>query len=137
MNTQNVLNLFLRSSQGIRYLTAEIMPPDLTFQQLRLMFFIEKGMTITQIAKKLEISGAAISKSVSQLVIKGYVTKETTPDKRILSLQLTVKGKKKQDQVVLLLNKRITQAIDELLPKEKEALTDAMIILDKLLDHLL
>ena len=136
VNAQNVLNLFFRLSQGIRNLTAKTMPTDLTFQQLRLMFFIEKGMTITQISKKLEISRAAISKSVSQLVRKGYVTKEFIQDKRTVSLQLTINGKEMLDQVLLLFNKKITQGIDILLPEEREALTHAMIILKKLLDRL-
>lgn len=136
MKAQNVLNLFFRLSQGIRNLTAKTMPTDLTFQQLRVMFFIEKGMTITQISKKLEISRAAISKSVSQLVRKGYVTKEFIQDKRTVSLQLTINGKEMLDQVLLLFNKKITRGIDKLLPEERETLTHAMIILKKLLDSL-
>lgn len=76
----------------------QLLSGDLKGYTVRQLYYIElinnyKDISISEIAKKLEIKKSTVSIAINQLIEQGLITKiQSTKDKRIYFLQLTPKG---------------------------------------------
>lgn len=93
----------------------------LQFHILEELFHTETGISMTQLAQKINISKQQLTPLVNKLEGKSYLTKiQDINDKRYVKLMLTGKGKKlvskRWEDIYFLLNNRISGlSIDDLI----------------------
>ncbi len=93
-------------------------------------------MMCSKISKKLDISSAAVSKSVAKLLKKEYVSREISKEKRNIALKLTNNGKMKCDQIKSIIEKKFSMALGKLSSEERVDLEKGLVALERLLIHI-
>jgi DNA-binding MarR family transcriptional regulator len=100
----------------------QLLSGDLKEYTLRQLYYIElinknQGISISELAKMLEVQKSTVSIAINQLIDRGIVTKiQSTADKRFYFLELTLKGKnimKKHMQVHKDAIKQILKILDK------------------------
>lgn len=86
-------------SDLMRKFQTQLLSGDLKQYTLRQLYYIElinknEGISVSEIAKRLEVKKSTVSVAINQLIELGIVTKiQSSTDKRFYYLQLTQKGK--------------------------------------------
>jgi len=133
MIEKKILSILPSAMCTIRKLSHEMVESSMTLPQLRVLFFIEKGMGQTEMAEVLQVSSAAVSKMIHSLVDKSYATRETLDDRRRVGLKLTREGKKVLTLVSGTLEKTLATNIKKLSSKEYTQLSEGLKVLEKLM----
>jgi DNA-binding MarR family transcriptional regulator len=109
-------------SELIGTFQTQLLSGDLKEYTLRQLYYIElinkhDGISVSEIAKMLDVKKSTVSIAINQLIEKGIVTKiQSNDDKRVYFLQLTQKGKgimKKHMQVHKNAIKQILKILDQ------------------------
>ena len=133
MLSKSILSVVPISIRTIRRFSAKELKGPLTFQQLRILFLVRDGKGQTEIAEALQVSSAAISKVISQLVTKKFAIRAPGKDRRSIELKLTPQGKKITGQVSDKLADRFEKNIKRLSKKEQTDLKHGLAVLEKLM----
>ena len=132
----SILTSIPRAIRTIRRVSASELKNDLTFQQFRILNLVSEGMGQTQMAQNVQVSMAAISKTVEQLVAQKLLKREIGEDRRCHKLILTTEGKKVLKHVKAQVEKKIEVHYKKLSSKEKTELAQGLKVLDKLIGFL-
>jgi DNA-binding MarR family transcriptional regulator len=87
-------------SELVEKFKTQLLSGDLKEYTLRQLYYIElvnkhEDISVSEIAKMLDVKKSTVSVAVNQLIEQGIVTKiQSSADKRFYFLQLTPKGKK-------------------------------------------
>ncbi len=129
-----IIRVLPKASQTLRKLSTNKFGSSL--HQLKILHLIQEGNNQAQISLTLQISGAAVSKSLKTLQNLQLVQKTKADDKRTYKLVVTDSGRRILDQVHGQLIKKLGVAIEKLSADEKMALTKGLDVLNKLLSLL-
>lgn len=133
MLSKKILDSIPHAIRTLRHLGVGSLQNDLTFQQYRILNLTHLGMSQTQMAHTLQVSMAAISKVVDQLVRRDLLISEKAEDRRCHKLSLTKEGSRLrrtiQDQVV----KKLDKNFNKLTKAEQKDLERGLDVLDKLM----
>jgi DNA-binding MarR family transcriptional regulator len=87
-------------SELMRKFQTQLRTGDLKEYTLRQLYYIElidknEGISVSELAKKLDVKKSTVSVAINQLIDLGIVTKiQSSTDKRFYFLELTAKGNK-------------------------------------------
>lgn len=109
---------------------------ELPLLHLRVLTLVSVGQGQAQIAETLQISAAAVSKVMSNLVEMKHVTKECGSDRRCFQLKLTTKGEKYLSEVGHEVEKMLDKEIRTLTKEEQADLQKGVLLLEKLFKKL-
>jgi len=129
-----IIRVLPKASQTLRKLSTNKFGSSL--HQLKILHLIQEGNNQAQISLTLQISGAAVSKTVKTLQNLQLVQKAKADDKRTYKLVVTDSGRRILDQVHGQLIKKLGMAIEKLSADEKMALNKGLDVLNKLLSLL-
>lgn len=106
---------------------------DITSSEYLLLrcLYDNDGMRLCDIGEKLGKDKGAISRCVSSLVNKGYITTETISHKRVLAC-LTERGRKIKSEIMTVAQER-HKALSDLLTKDEMEILDK--VLKKIIDN--
>lgn len=130
LDIHSQINCMLRSFRP------ELQTIDITFPEYRILTLIDQNIMCSKISKKLDISSAAVSKSVAKLLKKEYVSREISKKKRNVALKLTNNGKMKCDQIKSIIEKKFSMALGKLSSEERVDLEKGLVALERLLIHI-
>ncbi len=133
MLSKKILASIPHSIRTIRILAAASLTVDITFQQFRILNLTHEGMGQTQMAQVLQVSMAAVSKMVDQLVKKGFLVRETGSDRRCLKLKLSPEGTRIRKVVTSQVEKTLDKQFKKLTKEEQINLNKGLDVLDKLM----
>lgn len=120
----------------IRKMTLSVVDGCLTLHQTRVLFLIKEGLGQSQIADVLQVSAAAVSKSMSQLSLKGLIKMKAGKDRRSLEISLTKDGTKTLNKVLQQVEKKLNKEIHHLSIEERDVLMSGLRVLDKLMGQI-
>ena len=124
------------SIRVIRKYANESLAGDITLQQFRTMKLVTEGYGPSLIAETLSVSLAAVSKMLSSLENKKFLTKTPGADRREQVLKLTPQGKKIVSQVRKHVEKKLDAGISRLTAEEQKTLLNGLEVLNKLMSML-
>lgn len=128
-----ILDSIPGSIRVIRKLSVEYMDDSVTFNQLRILRLVKDGMSQSQIAETLQISMAAVSKSIDGLSNKKMLVRRPGKDKRCHQLVITSLGLKNLNKLLGQVEIKLQEGIKQLSPSEREELSRGLHTLDKLM----
>ena len=105
--------------------------------QVRAMGTLRKrpGATLSALSHHLALTPSATSRLVECLVEKGLVARVIPPgNRRTVALQLTAAGRKMHSQALRLAQRELAKPLEEMTAAQREALTDAMVMLSEKLE---
>lgn len=133
MTSKIILSVVPHAMRILRILSAQTMDSSLTFQQFRILYLIHDGLTQTEIADSMQVSTAAISKSINLLVDKNFVTRKDGVDRRTVGLVLTKDGQEVLKVTQKYLVKILDKKLKKLTKKELDTLEAGLSILENVL----
>lgn len=133
MTPKLLLEVLPQSVQVIRKLSTDCLDGSITIHHLRILFLVKKDFSQTEMSAQLQISEAAISKTISGLVEKKLLSKCPGIDKRSRQVTLTAEGKKILSQVQKEVESKINKGLKHLSSKEHNELVLGLKALDKLM----
>jgi DNA-binding MarR family transcriptional regulator len=136
MLTSTVMESVPKSIRILRKFVIESLAGDITLQQFRTMKLISEGYGPSLIAETLSVSLAAVSKMLSGLESKNFITKSPGKDRREQVLKLTPQGKKILTQVRKHVEKKLAHGISQLDSSEQKILQNGLEVLNKLMSML-
>ena len=131
-----ILDIHSQIDCMLRSIRCELQTKNITFTEYRILTLIDQNMMCSKISKKLDISSAAVSKSVFKLLKKEYVSKEIPKEKRTIALKLTYNGKMKCNQIRNTLENKFSMALDKLSIEERIDLEKGLMTLERLFIHI-
>ncbi len=105
---------------------------ELSFHQIRILYFISRGKSQTDMAEIMSVTPAAISKHIDGLVHEKFIIRKQGEDRRRQILTLTSHGKKTINKIYKTVDDRLDYSIDKLSILEKKQLELGLTILEKL-----
>ena len=136
MLPKRILSVIPFSIRIIRRLSLESLDGAMPLQQIRVLFLINEGKRQSEMAEVLQVSGAAISKIINQLVLKKYAIRSECEDRRCVGLTLTAEGKKVMGLVSGQIENRLKTNMKNLTKKELEHLSQGLVVLEKLMGQI-
>jgi DNA-binding MarR family transcriptional regulator len=133
MLSSRILEILPQSMRILRKLVARCLHGDVTFQQFRILSLTHEGMGQTQMAQTLQVSMAAVSKIVDQLVGAKLIHRVPGEDRRTTFLTLTKEGEKIRKGVRALVENEIESSFKKLTKKEQTELLRGLQVLAKLM----
>lgn len=129
--------LYKPALKNASYLKKQSDLTHLQFHILEELFHTETGISMTQLAQKINISKQQLTPLVNKLEGKSYLTRiQDRNDKRIVKLMLTEKGKKlvskRWEDIYFLLNNRIRCLSEDDLTDLDYAINKILRIINKL-----
>ncbi|MGT2929890.1 MarR family transcriptional regulator [Streptococcus dentasini] len=84
LNLSQELQIFVEKYKRLEQEQHHIPDRDLTMVEVHLLVLVgqERGIGLSQIAKKRQISRSAVTQLVNKLVLKGYLQKKLSPHKK-------------------------------------------------------
>ncbi len=128
-----ILQVIPSSVLAIRRLSLTSLGGSISIHTLRILFVIDEGLSQTQMANVLQVSDAAISKSVANLLKKKLLRKKTGKDKRSYEVRLTPEGKRLLKEAQEQVEKALEECLKELSKEEQEQMQKGIVILSKLM----
>lgn len=135
MLSSRILETLPHSIRIIRKLVARSLTRDVTFQQFRILSLSHEGMGQTQMAQNLQVSTAAVSKVVDQLVRLKFLKKTPGEDRRCTELSLTKEGERIRKRVRNEVEHKIENQFNKLTRSEQKDLLRGLEVLHKLMGH--
>jgi DNA-binding MarR family transcriptional regulator len=133
MLSSRILETLPQSIRIVRKLVARCLLGDVTFQQFRVLSLTYEGMGQTQMAQTLQVSRAAVSKVVDQLVRERLLQRVPGEDRRTIHLTLTREGEKIRKGIRAVVENEIERSFKKLTKKEQTELLKGLEVLDKLM----
>ena len=85
------------------------------------------GICIKDLAKQLHLDKSGISRSVEELVRKGYVNREpSTEDRRCVVLSLTESGQARFDRIENDMHAKFTAVLSQIDPEKQQQVLEAL-----------
>lgn len=118
VETMDKLSFFIENFQS------QLLKGDLSGYTLRQLYYIElvnkySNISISEIAKLLDVQKSTVSIAINQLIEQGIVTKiQSNIDKRVFCLQLTSKGKELMEIHAKVHKNAIKKILNILAPEE-------------------
>ncbi|AUB55351.1 MULTISPECIES: MarR family winged helix-turn-helix transcriptional regulator [Methanobacterium] len=113
-------------SDLMRKFQTQLRSGDLKEYTLRQLYYIElidknQGISVSELAKKLEVKKSTVSIAINQLIDLGIINKiQSNEDKRFYSLQLTPKGNQIMEMHKQVHKNTIKKVLKILNPEEVE-----------------
>jgi len=113
-------------SELMRKFQTQLQTGDLKEYTLRQLYYIElihknEGISVSELAKALDVKKSTVSVAINQLIDLGIVSKiQSSDDKRFYFLQLTPKGKKIMEMHKQVHKNTIKKILKILNPEEVE-----------------
>jgi DNA-binding MarR family transcriptional regulator len=142
MSSLNLSKQFLKvipnSMSLIRSHIRNASESELSFPKFRILSNINRGLrTVSELAELQCVSQPAISKLVDSLVEDKYITRhESTSDRRVVELKLTVQGNRKFQTVRNSASKNFQNNIDLLNFSEQRQLEEALKFLESFFENI-
>ena len=133
MTSTILLEVLPQSMQVISKLASDCLDGSFSIHHLRVLILVKKDFSQTEMSGRLQISEAAISKTISGLVEKKLLSKCAGIDKRSRQVSLTAEGTKILTQVKKEVEAKINKGLKLLSVKEKNDLALGLSALDKLM----
>ncbi|MFP5384483.1 MAG: MarR family winged helix-turn-helix transcriptional regulator [Bacteriovoracia bacterium] len=133
MLSRKILTSIPRAIRTLRKLSVGILKNDLTFQQFRILMLASEGMGQTQMSQTMQVSMAAVSKIVDQLVKKGLLIREAGADRRCYHLKPSREGEKIRKKVESEVGRQLERQFKKLSNKEQKELEKGLEVLNKLM----
>ena len=121
--------------QMMRLIRAEVIANlhnEINFEQVRLLKLISEGHHQKVMSEMMQVTPAAISKTIESMVTKGLVKRKTGEDRRCQILALTASGKKFLNKVMQSVELKLNASILNLSSTEQKQLDQGLSVLDKL-----
>ena len=128
-----ILQVIPSSVLAVRRLSLTSLGGSISIHTLRILFVIDEGLSQTQMANVLQVSDAAVSKSVANLLKKKLLRKKTGKDKRSYEVRLTPEGKRLLKEAQEQVEKALEECLKELSKEEQEQMQKGIVILSKLM----
>ena len=135
MLAKDVLRTIPQSARTLRTLLPKE-DATLSIAQIRILLLVKEGRGQTEMADILQVSMAAVSKTINALESQKVIKRTTGDDKRCYKLSLTSKGQKVLDQVLEQVEHIIDKGIAKLDATEKNQLKLGLSVLEKLMQSL-
>jgi DNA-binding MarR family transcriptional regulator len=111
--------------------------PDLSVPQFRTLVFVNRypGTALSPLAEHLGLTLPSTSKMVDQLVLRGYMDRQSSQhDRRKITLQITTPGKSVLDKSYQATQKQLQALFEKLSQREQESILASLLILRTLFD---
>jgi DNA-binding MarR family transcriptional regulator len=111
--------------------------PDLSVPQFRALVFVNRnpGTALSPLAEHLGLTLPSTSKMVDQLVLRGYLDRQSSQrDRRKITLQITTQGKSILDTSYQATQKQLQALFENLSQTEQENILASLQILRALFD---
>lgn len=131
-----ILQVIPSSALAIRRLSLACLGESISIHSLRMLFVIKEGLSQSQMASVLQVSEAAISKSVKTLERKKLLQKKAGGDKRTFKLSLTAEGKRLLKEAHEQVENALEESLKKLSKEEQEQMLKGMLILDRLMQSI-
>lgn len=132
LSTQ-ILEVIPYSIRTIRRLSSSVLMDRLTIHHLRILILAQEGLGQKAIAETLQVSDAAVCKTIGVLVDKKLLRKKIGKDKRSREVILTAAGERIISEARSLVEEKLTPQIQKLRTEEKEKLREGLKILQKVM----
>lgn len=136
MLAKKLLEVIPLSIRRIRKLSTFCLDGSYTIHHLRILFLIKEGMGQSQMAEVLQITPAAVCKTMTLLEKKNLITKKAGPDKRAWLISLTNEGKKILHSVSSSVELDLEKGLKILSKEEKEDLRRGLNALAKVMSSM-
>lgn len=117
------------SIRTIRRLASSVLQDRITIHHFRILIMVRDGFGQKSIAENLQISEAAVSKTIAHLVEKKFLRKKIGVDKRSREVILTASGKRILDQARKLVEAELSPQISKLSSVQKDQLREGLTVL--------
>lgn len=120
---RNAIKIFMRSLGVLE--GKKTFCYDCTYAQCHIIWETaqESKISVNELATRLNISKSAVSRTVDDLVNKGLLERKPNPnDRRYVDIELTEKGQQTFREIELN-SRRYFEAVLEIIPKNKRAIT--------------
>ena len=113
------------------YATAQ--SSELSFHQIRMLYFISCGKSQSEMAEIMSVTPAAVSKIIDGMVVKKLLLRKQGEDRRRQILTLTASGKKTLDKINKTVEDKLNESISQLSSTEYKQLEQGLAVLEKLM----
>lgn len=120
---RNAIKIFMRSLGVLE--GKKTFCYDCTYAQCHIIWETaqENKISVNELATRLNISKSAVSRTVDDLVNKGYLARNPNPaDRRYVDIELTAKGQHAFQEIALN-SRRYFEAVLEMIPENKRETT--------------
>ena len=131
-----ILQVIPSSVVAIRRLSLTLLEGSISIHSLRILFVIKEGLSQAQMASVLQVSDAAVSKSVATLVRKKLLQKKAGKDKRSNKVTLTPEGKRLLKEAHELVENALVESLKKFSKEEQEQMLKGILILGKLMQSI-
>lgn len=121
------------SIRTIRRLASSVLKNRITIHHFRILIMVRDGFGQKMMAENLQISEAAVSKTIASLVEKKLLRKKIGIDKRSREVILTASGNKILNEARSLVEAELIPELNKLSVKEKEILREGLGVLVKVM----
>jgi DNA-binding MarR family transcriptional regulator len=135
MFQKNFFVSLFNAIRTVRRLSVGSLQDDISFQQYRILSLIHEGMGQTQMSQSLQVTMAAVSKTVDGLVKKGFLHREPGEDRRCYKLNLTKRGDVLRKVVRGQVENELAKSYKKLTKQEQSDLNRGLEVLDKLMGY--
>ncbi len=132
LSTQ-ILEVIPFSVRTIRRLSSSVLKGRITIHHLRILILIREGQGQKGIAETLQVSEAAVSKTIGSLVDKKLLRKKIGKDKRSREVILTASGTRILNLARELVEEQLIPQLEKLGTDEKDTLREGLLILQKVM----
>ena len=131
-----ILQVIPSSVLAIRRLSLACLDGSISIHSLRILFVIQEGLSQAQMASVLQVSDAAVSKSVATLIRKKLLQKKAGKDKRSYKVTLTPEGKCLLMEAQELVENTLVESLKKFSKEEQEQMLQGILILEKLMQSI-
>lgn len=128
-----ILEVIPFSVRIIRRLSSSVLKGRVTIHHLRILVLIQEGMGQKGVSETLQVSEAAISKTIASLVEKKLLKKKIGVDKRSREITLTASGTRILKLARDLVEEQLIPELDSLKSDEKKKLKEGLEVLQKVM----
>lgn len=131
-----ILQVIPSSVLAIRRLSLACLEGSISIHNLRILFVVKEGLSQSQMASVLQVSDAAVSKSVATLVRKKLLQKKAGKDKRSYKVMLTPEGKRLLKEAHEQVENALVESLRKFSKEEQEQMLKGILILDELMQSI-
>lgn len=128
-----ILEVIPFSVRIIRRLSSSVLKGRVTIHHLRILVLVQEGMGQKGVSETLQVSEAAISKTIASLVEKKLLKKKIGVDKRSREITLTASGTRILKLARDLVEEQLIPELDSLKTDEKKKLKEGLEVLQKVM----
>lgn len=128
-----ILEVIPFSVRIIRRLSSSVLKGRVTIHHLRILVLVQEGMGQKGVSETLQVSEAAISKTIASLVEKKLLKKKIGVDKRSREITLTASGTRILKLARDLVEEQLIPELDSLKSDEKKKLKEGLEVLQKVM----